>query len=217
MEHDHLMAMLNRLKLTAIRDQLDSLIDEAGRRELTIREALSFFCGREIARKDERRIEMSIRLARFPFVRDLDSFDFAAQPSIDKRQIREIAGGRFIANAELFGAVRAGADPGRAARQGAQRGQTRRPVAPRRQAEAADPSTSSATCRSSPTPGTCSSSSCRAANERGSMLITSNRAVGEWGAVFGDTALATAILGVMTDRLDRGSAKPRAAQRNRAR
>ena len=33
MEHDHLVEMLNRLKLTAIRDQLDSLIDEAGRRD----------------------------------------------------------------------------------------------------------------------------------------------------------------------------------------
>src|SRR5438105_14308905 len=55
MEHDHLIAMLNRLKLTAIRDQLDSLIDEAARRELTIREALSLFCEREIGRKDERR------------------------------------------------------------------------------------------------------------------------------------------------------------------
>jgi hypothetical protein len=31
MEHDHLIAMLNRLKLTAIRDHLDSLIEEAGR------------------------------------------------------------------------------------------------------------------------------------------------------------------------------------------
>ena len=90
MEHDPLIAMLNRLKLTAIRDQLDSLVDEAARRELTIREALSLFCEREIARKDERRIEMGIGLARFPFVRDLDSFDFAAQPSIDKKQIREI-------------------------------------------------------------------------------------------------------------------------------
>ena len=146
MEHDHLIAMLNRLKLTAIRDQLDSLIDEAARRELTIREALSLFCEREIARKDERRIEMSIGLARFPFVRDLDGFDFAAQPSIDKKQIREIAAGRFIANAEavlllgppgrrqdasgggdrargdpgrLYGAVRAGADSGGPARQGA--------------------------------------------------------------------------------------------------
>ena len=98
--HDHLVAMLTRLKLTAIRDQLDSLVDEAGRRELTIREALGLFCEREIARKDERRIEMSIGLARFPFVRDLAGFDFAAQPSIDKSQIRELATGRFIANGE---------------------------------------------------------------------------------------------------------------------
>jgi len=55
---------------------------------------------------------MSTGLARFPFVRDLDGFDFAAQPSIDKTQIRELTAGRFIANAE---AVRYGA-PGSARR-----------------------------------------------------------------------------------------------------
>jgi DNA replication protein DnaC len=82
MDHDHLTAMLNRLKLTAIRDQLDSLVDEAARGELTVREAMSLFCEREIARKDERRIEMTIGLARFPFVRDLDGFDLAAQLSM---------------------------------------------------------------------------------------------------------------------------------------
>jgi hypothetical protein len=38
--HDHLVAMLNRLKLTALHDQPDSLIDEAGRGEMTIRDAL---------------------------------------------------------------------------------------------------------------------------------------------------------------------------------
>lgn len=31
--------------------------------------------------------------------------------------------------------------------------------------------------------------------ERGSMLVTSNRAVSEWGTVFGDSVVATAILG----------------------
>ena len=100
--HDRLVAMLTRLKLTALRDQLDSLIDEAGRREMTIREALALFCEREIARKDERRIEMSVGLARFPFARDLSGFDFAAQPSVDKGQIRELATGRFIANGEVL-------------------------------------------------------------------------------------------------------------------
>ena len=99
-QHDHLTALLDRLKLTALRDQLDSLIDEAGRRELTIREALTLFCEREVSRRDQRRIEMSFGLARFPYVRDLTGFDFAAQPSLDKAQIREIATGHFIANGE---------------------------------------------------------------------------------------------------------------------
>lgn len=45
--------MLSRLKLTAIRDQLDTLLDEAARRELTLREAPAFLCQREVARKDE--------------------------------------------------------------------------------------------------------------------------------------------------------------------
>ena len=58
-DHDELLDMLSRLKLTAIRDQLDSLLDEAARRDLTLREAVAFLCEREIARKDERRVEMT--------------------------------------------------------------------------------------------------------------------------------------------------------------
>lgn len=97
---DHLEWMLTRLKLTAIRDQLDGLLDEAGRGESTIREALTLFCEREIAGKDQRRIAMSFGLARFAFVRDLSGVDFAAQPSVDKGQVRDLAAGRFIANGE---------------------------------------------------------------------------------------------------------------------
>src|SRR5918992_1020624 len=63
-EPAHLEQMLGRLKLTAIRDQLDSLLDEAAKRELTLRETLTMFCEREIARKDERRIEMAFGLAK---------------------------------------------------------------------------------------------------------------------------------------------------------
>jgi DNA replication protein DnaC len=44
-----------------------------------LRETLVLVCEREIARKDERRIEMTLKLARFPFVRDLSGFDFSAQ------------------------------------------------------------------------------------------------------------------------------------------
>ena len=58
-DHETLIAMLDRLKLTAIRDQLDTLLDEAARSDMTLREALAFLVGREIARRDERRISMA--------------------------------------------------------------------------------------------------------------------------------------------------------------
>lgn len=35
-DHETLVAMLDRLKLTAIRDQLDTLLDEAARSEMTL-------------------------------------------------------------------------------------------------------------------------------------------------------------------------------------
>ena len=98
--HEHLMTMLTRLHLTAIRDQLDSLLDEAARQELTLRETLAFLCQREIARKDERRIQMGTRIAHFPCIATLAGFDYAAQPSVDERQIRELAACRWVAHGE---------------------------------------------------------------------------------------------------------------------
>ncbi len=85
-DHDTLLAWLTRLQLTAIRDQLDSLLDEAAEKQLTLREALAFLVEREVSRKDERRIEMAFKIAHFPAVRELADFDFEAQPSVDERQ-----------------------------------------------------------------------------------------------------------------------------------
>ena len=78
---------LTRLHLTCIRDRLESLIDEAAEKQLTLREAVPFLVDREVARRNERRLGM----AHFPAVRELADFDFKAQPSVDKRHIRELA------------------------------------------------------------------------------------------------------------------------------
>lgn len=97
---DPLDAMLARLQLSGIRDQLDSLLDEAARANLSARETLILLCEREIARKDHRRIDMALKLAHFPAVKELAGFDFEAQPSIDPKQIRDLAASRWIANGE---------------------------------------------------------------------------------------------------------------------
>jgi hypothetical protein len=39
---DRLLNLLTRLQLTALRERLDTLLDEAARRELNLREALAF-------------------------------------------------------------------------------------------------------------------------------------------------------------------------------
>ena len=102
LEPDRLDELLTRLRLTAIRDQLDSLLDEASRAQMTLREALLFLAEREVARRDTRRIQMGMKLARFPCVRTLEGFDFDAQPSIDPGQIRDLTTARWIGHGQAL-------------------------------------------------------------------------------------------------------------------
>ncbi len=55
---ERLDGMLARLKLGALRERLDNLLDEAGRRELSLREGLALLCEAEVAHREERRIQM---------------------------------------------------------------------------------------------------------------------------------------------------------------
>jgi DNA replication protein DnaC len=97
---------LQRLRLAALDERLDALLSDAARRELTFLDFLDTLLTEELASKQRKRVAMGISIAHFPATKTLDDFEFRLQPSVGQKLVRELATGRFIANAEnvvLFG------------------------------------------------------------------------------------------------------------------
>lgn len=98
--YSRVVAALHRLKLNRVPDCLDRLATTAAAEHWTYLDFLDRLLEAEITARTERDIAMKTKLAHFPFVKTLDQFDFAAQPSINERQIRELATVRFVAHGE---------------------------------------------------------------------------------------------------------------------
>jgi DNA replication protein DnaC len=97
---------LRRLYLGSLDERLDALLSDAARREMTFLDFLDTLLTEELSSKQRKRVAMGISIAHFPSIKTLEEFDFKFQPSIDQKLVRELATGRFIANAEnvvLFG------------------------------------------------------------------------------------------------------------------
>jgi DNA replication protein DnaC len=91
---------LARLKLDRMAAVLDRLAADAAQEEWPYVTFLDRLLDEAVATRLARSVEMRTKLARFPFLKTLDQFDFAFQPSIDERQVRDLATLRFLANAE---------------------------------------------------------------------------------------------------------------------
>src|SRR5262244_1728616 len=97
---ERLMELLQRLRLFKCRERLEALLQEATTRELSYADFLDAVLGEEVASKREKNVAMRTNLARFPFVKTLDAFEFGYQPSLDKKQVQTLATCRFIEHGE---------------------------------------------------------------------------------------------------------------------
>jgi DNA replication protein DnaC len=90
---------LESLKMRNTLEILDNYLERAIKDDLNIVAVLDHIFAEEAKNKRRRAYEQQIQLSGFPIKKTLDDFDFTFQPSIDKRQIEELATMRFVENA----------------------------------------------------------------------------------------------------------------------
>jgi len=91
---------LENLGLTQAAAALDNRLDVAAKKQLSYPEVLADLLGIETSARRERYLKARTRLAHLPFQRTLEQFDFSFQPSIDERQVKELASLAFVAEAD---------------------------------------------------------------------------------------------------------------------
>ena len=87
---------LLKLRLFKSRERLEALLQDAATRELAYADFLEQVLSEEVAAKTSKNVTMRTAMARFPFVKPLETFDFTYQPSIDKKQVLTLASCHFI-------------------------------------------------------------------------------------------------------------------------
>lgn len=91
--------LLNKLKLDYLAPQLDAVCEQAAQQELDYKRFLGQALNLEWQGRYQRGIETRLRQARLPWLKTLEQFDFDFQPSLDRRQVRELAGLSFVERA----------------------------------------------------------------------------------------------------------------------
>lgn len=91
-----LAALLNKLKMDHLEAQLDTVCEQAATGDLDYKSFLTRALAVEWQGRDQKGIETRLRQARLPWVKTLEQFDFDFQPSLDRRQVRELAGLSFV-------------------------------------------------------------------------------------------------------------------------
>jgi DNA replication protein DnaC len=98
--YENLLADLKRLRLPAMAEMLDSYTKQAASTNMSYMDFLRGLVSEEVAYKERKSIQNRIKSAKFPILKSLKDFDYAFQPSVDRKKLEELANLRFIDNKE---------------------------------------------------------------------------------------------------------------------
>ena len=87
---------LEALSLTKMKEILPGVIEKSIKTGATLQDSLTELTEAEIAFRGERAKKINIVKSHFPFMRTIRDFDFSYQPSINRKQIEDLASLRFM-------------------------------------------------------------------------------------------------------------------------
>ncbi len=93
---DRIHASLIRLRLPRIAEILESVVqlaEEKGKSYLAFFDEL---LEEEIACREQRRVETSVKISGLPFIKGIDEFDFTFQPKLDRQKVMSLFDLTFI-------------------------------------------------------------------------------------------------------------------------
>lgn len=100
-DHQALLeAYLRALNLPMFLQLYQSYAQDAARSGLSFERFLLALCEAEIADREAKRIESAIKRAKFPFLKELTDYDFAAVENIPQTTFLELAQGGYLPRAE---------------------------------------------------------------------------------------------------------------------
>jgi len=97
--NDTLRNALKRLRLSGLIESLEVRLQEAASHSLNHAEFLELVLQDELVIRSDRLLQRRVKAAGFRDLKTLEDFDWAFNPSLKKKQVFDLATGRFIREA----------------------------------------------------------------------------------------------------------------------
>jgi len=93
---DRIESNLTRLRLPRIREILEHVLKSAEEKDSSYLNFLDELLEEEVAQKEQRRVEIAIKISGLPFIKGIDEFDFTFQPQMDRQKVMSLFDLTFI-------------------------------------------------------------------------------------------------------------------------